>query len=192
MPHILTNVYGVIDPLFGRDPRPVELDLGCGKGRLTLELAARFPERLVLGSDVMLGRLRRIQAKIDKRGIRNIELLRATHQELVGLQLPDACIARVHLLCPDPWPKNRHRAKRTVTTDFLTCVARVLKPGGVLHMSTDHGPYLGTLRATVEDLPFFERADSAIADIADVRTEFEQKWVAEGKAVPHLAYRLVP
>ena len=129
MIHCLTNNYVTIDPWFGRPPCPIELDMGCGKGRFTLDLAALYPDRLVLGSDVMLGRLRRLARKIDRRGLRNIELLRANSLELVGYQLPDGCIRRLHLLCPDPWPKTRHRGRRLVTTDFLVRVARVLEHG---------------------------------------------------------------
>ena len=65
---ILTNTYQMYEP-----PAPpsgiVELDMGCGKGGYTLALAERYPDRLILGSDVMLGRLRRIERKIERRGL---------------------------------------------------------------------------------------------------------------------------
>ena len=191
MVHIVTNTYSTLDPRFGRAGElPIELDLGCGKGGFTLELAARYPDRLVLGTDLMLGRLRRLQRKVERRGLENIELLRAESLELVAFQLPDACVRRVHLLCPDPWPKSRHRAKRLVTSEFLGRVARVLVPGGVLHLSTDHPPYLAALRRVVDGLGIYRRAPDAMADIADVQTDFERQWRSRGKEVPHLCYRL--
>ena len=189
MLRVVTNVFERFDPWQARARCPIELDMGCGKGGFLLELAERFPEKLVVGSDVMLGRLRRVQRKVERRELSNVELLRASNLELVGYQLPDACVTRLHLLCPDPWPKTRHRARRLVTSDFLTRVARVLVDDGILHLSTDHEPYLAVLRRCVEALPFFSRAPDGIADIADLRTDFERKWLDAGKHVPHLAYR---
>ena len=126
MIHFLTNTYQVIDPLFDRYPRSIELDMGCGKGRFTLELAARYPERLILGADIMAGRLRRVAKKADRRHLENLELLRTLNLDLMAFLLPPACIDRVHLLCPDPWPKDKHRNKRLVTAYFLAKVADTL------------------------------------------------------------------
>jgi tRNA (guanine-N7-)-methyltransferase len=189
MLHILTNEFRVIDPRFGRSTRVVELDMGCGKGRFTLGLAARFPDRLILGGDVMLGRLRKLGNKAVRAGLSNVELLRANNLELVGYQLPDSCVSRVHVLCPDPWPKDRHRSHRMITSDFLCRVARVLEPGGVLHLATDHSPYFDSLLSAVRSLGLYEPADDAIADISDLRTDFELRWLGEGREVPHVAFR---
>lgn len=191
MIHILTGTYQVVEPRFGRPlDTPVELDLGCGKGRFTLELAGRRADALVLGCDVMLGRLRKVQRKVERRGLTNIELLRANSRDLVGYLLPPACIDRIHLLCPDPWPKDRHRAKRLVTTDFLARMSRILKPGGVLHLATDHGPYFDDWKRMIDDLGCYREDQTAIQDVCDIQTDFEILWRREGKDVPHLGYRL--
>ena len=192
MLHDLCKTYAVIDPWFGRLPHvPIELDMGCGFGSFTLALAQRFPDRLVLGTDLNSNRLRKIEKKAALAGLANFGLLHTTSLPLVGFMLPNACIRRIHLLCPDPWPKDKHRGRRLVTSDFLTRVARVLEPGGVLHMSTDHQPYFDALVATADGLPFFERAPEAIADIVDIKTDFERIWTAQGKSVPHAAYRVL-
>jgi len=188
MLHLLSGTYEVIDPWFGRPHCPLEFDMGCGFGRYTLELARRFPDRLVLGSDLHPGRLRKIAARADRRGIGNAEFLYVNNLALVGYLLPDGCVSRLHLLCPDPWPKARHRARRLVTSAFLTRAARILAPGGVLHLATDHEPYLASLQEVVASLPFFRPAPEAIADVLDLQTDFEKIWLHLGKTVPHLAY----
>jgi len=188
MIHILTNTYAVIDPWFGRPRAPIELDMGCGKGGFLLALAERRPDRLVLGSDVMLGRLRRLARKAERRGLINVELLRAENRELAAFQLPDRCIHRIHILCPDPWPKNRHRGRRLITSEFVGRLARLLIPGGVLHLATDHEPYLDTFQAVLDADARFTPAPETIRDIADIQTDFEKQWLAEGRRVPHLAY----
>lgn len=189
MIHILTNTYRTVDPLFGRNARPIELDMGCGKGGFLLTLAETCPDRLILGADIMLGRLRRVARKVERRELSNVELLRADNYELAAFQLPDRSIRRVHLLCPDPWPKARHRHRRLVTTDFLTRLARILEPDGTLHVSTDHAPYQATFERLLTRLPFFAPAPERLAELEHIGTEFERLWKTQGKAVPHLAYR---
>lgn len=188
MLHQVANSYSVLDPWFGGPPRPVEFDMGCGFGRYTLDLARRFPDRLVIGSDFCISRMRKLEKRAQVLGLANVELLYANSLELVGYLLPDGCVSRLHLLCPDPWPKSRHRARRLVTCDFLSRVARILAPAGVLHFSTDHQPYLDDVQAAVASVPCFRSAPEALADVQDLKTDFERIWNAQGKRVPHLAY----
>ena len=187
---ILTNTYQMYEP-----PAPpsgiVELDMGCGKGGYTLALAERYPDRLILGSDVMLGRLRRIERKIERRGLRNAQLLRAASLQLVSFQLPPQCVDRIHLLCPDPWPKDKHQVKRLVTSDFLCRLPRILKVGGILHASTDHAPYFEEWLRLIGHLDLFEFVFGVVDDMADVKTEFERLWNGQGKEVQHACWRLV-
>ena len=189
MIHILTNTYQLIDPWFGRSSTlPIELDLGCGKGRFALALAKRYPERLILAGDVMLGRLRKVARKAEQQQLENIELMRASNIDLAAFQLPDSCIRRAHFLCPDPWPKEKHRNKRLFTTDFLTRLTRILEPGGILHVATDHEPYLQEIQGIVATLNLLKPAPAALEDIQDLKTDFELIWENKGKTVPHLAY----
>ncbi len=190
MLHILTNRHQVIDPCLGRDQvGVVELDMGCGKGGFALQLAERHPDRLVLAADLMLGRLRRLQRKVDRRGLTNLELLRASNLELADRQLPPGCIDRVHLLCPDPWPKARHRGKRLVTAGFMARVFRILRPGGIFHFSSDDIDYCRMVEDLLRALSWFDLWPQGIADILDVETDFERLWKGQGRAVQHLSYR---
>ena len=191
MIEILTNTYQLWEPpVDGQAGCLVELDMGCGKGSFTLALAERYPERLILGSDVMIGRLRRLDAKVERRGLGNVRLLRAESLTLAAFQLSPQSLDRLHLLCPDPWPKRHHRVRRLVCTDFLCRLPRILKPGGVLHLSTDHEPYFTDWLELFDRMPHFHSAPEAMADIADLKTDFELQWNAAGKTVRHVCFRL--
>ena len=105
----------------------VELDLGCGVGSYTAELAKRYPERKILAADVMVGRLRKLVKRCRRMGIGNMTILRTEARHLVAFMLPDESVDRLHLLCPDPWPKGRHSGHRLLTSDFVSQLHRVLK-----------------------------------------------------------------
>lgn len=184
---ILTDEYRVWLP---PAERFIELDLGCGSGAFLAQLAERYPERFVVGADVMLGRLRKVERRLRQRGIANAALLRASAWHLVGLQLPDGCVDRLHLLCPDPWPKDRHYARRLGTSEFLGCLARKFRPGGVFHFASDQQPYVDFVQAAITELGRYTPAPEAIADVADLKTDFEREFEAAGQSVRHLAWRV--
>lgn len=189
MIEILTNRYCRLT--LERD-RLIELDMGCGKGGFLLALAQRYPERLVVGTDVMLGRLRKVASRVKRQHIENIRLWRANNRELVEYQLPDSCINRLHILCPDPWPKARHRDRRLLNSDFLNRLPRIMADGGLIHIASDDDVYLELVRknlSTVKGLGL-DSLD-AIGDILDIETEFEKQWKAAGKTVEHLACRII-
>ena len=189
MPDTLSILTGEYERLrLAADHAAIELDLGCGKGGYLLELARRFPDRLIIGADVMLGRLRKIKRKAERRDLDNVMLLRVEAWSLLPL-LPDRVLDRIHILCPDPWPKARHRAHRLITSEFLGRLAGKLKATGVLHLATDNGPYLETMRAAIAPLASYREDREGIRDAVDIQTDFERGFAARGVAVGHLSYR---
>jgi len=188
MINILTNTYYIF-PLPAKPGQIVELDMGCGKGKMALELAERYPDRLILASDIMMGRLGHVERAAARRDLYNIVILRATSLALTSFQLPPASVDRIHLLCPDPWPKKRHTGRRVICTDFLCRLSRILKPNGILHLSTDYAPYFEDWKKILATIPFFEAAPEALKDVADIKTDFELHWLEKGIPVRHMAWR---
>jgi tRNA (guanine-N7-)-methyltransferase len=166
----------------------VELDLGCGKGAFTTDLAERYPDRLIYAVDVMLGRLRKLCKRNLRYGVENMQLLRAEAWYLVGAALPDKSIDRLHLLCPDPWPKEKHKGNRLVSSEFLGRLHNKLKKNGVFHFSTDDEPYYKQAAKTIAESNLFKKDDTQIADILDIKTDFEEKWNDQGLSVNHCAW----
>lgn len=184
---LLTADYCRIDDLPAG--RRVELDLGCGKGSFTTQLAGRYPERLILAADVMIGRLRSLVKRNEREGVENIRALRVEARMLLGMMLPDSSLHRLHILCPDPWPKERHRANRLLCADFMGQIHRVLEKDGMFHFSTDDIPYLEAVERVVLASGLFEPFQEGLADIADIRSDFERRWTGQGKGVAHLLWR---
>ena len=168
----------------------VELDLGCGSGGFSINLASHNPETLVLAADVMLGRLRKVEKLGKRAGLNNLELLRVEGRHLTGRILPDACLDRIHILCPDPWPKHKHKGNRLMSSEFMMSLRRILKPDGVLHFATDDPRYMNATLGNIAASGLFEQLpDSALADVSGYKTEFEMDGLAVGRTVPHVAFR---
>lgn len=190
---ILTDKYLRLDEVLPfEEGKYVELDLGCGKGGFTIALAERYPERLILAADIMLGRLRKVHKKLVKAGTdKGVKLLRVEANMLLARLLPDASIDRLHILCPDPWPKLRHSGKRLLSSQLTAFLARVLKKDGLFHFSTDDPEYMQAVETLIASSGFFkEESLEFLADVADVKTEFERDWLAIGRTVPHKLWRL--
>jgi tRNA (guanine-N7-)-methyltransferase len=171
--------------------RDIELEIGCGKGSFTVELAKRHPERLILAADVMLGRLRKLHKKRSRMELENMEILRVEAGMLVNVLMPPHSTARAHVLCPDPWPKDKHKGHRLLSSEFIGRLAQVLNDDGVFHFATDDVPYFNSASMVVERSGLFETSNlELIADIADVKSDFELMWESTGREVQHAAWRL--
>ncbi len=188
MIEILTNDYRLWKP---SHDVPVELDLGCGKGGYLIGLAKRYPDRHIVGVDVMMGRLRRLVNKCRRARVDNVSLLRCMAWPLVSCHLPDRCLERVHVLCPDPWPRSKHRCHRLVTSEFLGQLATKIRVGGTLHLGTDNTQYFAQMLLAIQGLACYRERNSLIDDVRDIKTDFEKRFEGRGLAVSHRAWEVV-
>lgn len=175
------------DPL-----RPLEIELGCGDGTFLTEMAARHPERDFLGVERMRGRVVKTARKIAARNLDHARVMRLESAYTVAWLLPSSCVSRLHLLCPDPWPKKKHAARRLVNQDeFLTGLARVLAPGGEFLLKTDDLPYFEDALASLESRgSSFERLAWEEDSFYYPTTDFEQSWLDLGRVIYRARWRL--
>lgn len=187
--NILTDKYALLNSIIDiPSDQVVELDLGCGKGSFSTQLALKFPERFVMSADIMIGRLRKLIKRHEREGVENFEILRVEARHLLGFMMSDNTLDRLHILCPDPWPKGRHSHNRLICSNFVAHIYRVLKPGGVFHFATDDEPYWAIATELFEKAGLFEIDNSRLDDVKEIKTDFERRWNEQGKEVQHIAY----
>lgn len=165
---------------------PLEIDLGCGDGKFVTEMAEHFPERNFLAVERLLGRVRKVCRTAERKGLENLKVLRLETLYTLQWLLPEECVERVHLLCPDPWPKARHHKNRLFQQPFLEAVVRVLKPGGELCFKTDHTEYFGWCEEHLAAFAGLERQTWDGSEEFYPKTDFQLQWEAEGKSLKSL------
>ncbi|MGJ8696082.1 MAG: tRNA (guanosine(46)-N7)-methyltransferase TrmB [Verrucomicrobiaceae bacterium] len=173
---------------FDRDA-PVEIDLGCGDGSFLLAMAEHHHDRNFIGVERLLGRVRKVCRKGDRKGLTNLRVLRLESLYVLEWLLPPDSVSRIHLLCPDPWPKAKHHRRRLFQKPFLDAVLRVLAPGGELLFKTDHDEYFEWSEEQLDDYPALERLDWPDDAFFYPKTDFQIQWEAEGKSLQGLRAR---
>lgn len=175
---------------FFSDPdRPIEVDVGCGKGRFLLARAQRFPETNFLGIERLLGRLRKVDRKLLRAGLTNVRLLRMEAYYATTYLLPSDAISAYYIFFPDPWPKARHHDHRLFNPAYLDALARTLRPGGLVHVATDHFPYFEEIHAILRADPRFEEVTPFEPTEAE-RTDFELLFLGQ-KPIGRCSFRRI-
>ncbi|MGJ8657454.1 MAG: tRNA (guanosine(46)-N7)-methyltransferase TrmB [Akkermansiaceae bacterium] len=173
--------------IFGNDA-PLEVDLGCGDGSFLIAMAKQFPERNFLGIERLLGRVKKVARKAHRAGLTNCKVLRLESKYTIEYLFPKHSIDRLHLLCPDPWPKARHHRRRLVQQDFLECLNTVLKPGGEFCFKTDHPEYFEWVCEEMDTFKKFTPLEWNDDTFFYPKTDFQLQWEAEGKEMHQLRY----
>ncbi len=180
------------DEIFPDPTRPLEVELGSGDGTFFLHMAREHPDRDFLGLERMLGRVEKTLRKIAQAGLQNAKVLRLESGYSTGWLLPTASVSRLHLLCPDPWPKKKHAARRLVNQEeFLNGLTRVLKPGGEFLLKTDDAVYFEDALASLGNRVEFERLDWPTDGFFYPTTDFEAHWLAMGRDIHRARWRKI-
>lgn len=161
---------------FPQPDQPLEIDLGCGKGRFLLAHAAKHPDINFWGIDRMLRRIRKIDNRARRLDLTNIRLSRMEAYYATAYWVPPASVQTYYIFFPDPWPKARHESHRLFNPVFLDALYRTLRPDGRIHIATDHTPYFDQLSAIFAADPRFAPT-SIFAPPADEQTDFELYYV---------------
>ncbi|MFD2157758.1 tRNA (guanosine(46)-N7)-methyltransferase TrmB [Rubritalea tangerina] len=184
------DYFSRLDPtcLFEND-QPLEIDLGCGDGSFLIAMAKQFPDRNFLGVERLLGRVKKVCRKAHNEGLSNCKVLRLESKYVIEWLFPENSIDRLHLLCPDPWPKARHHKNRLVQQGFLQALYKALKPGGEFCFKTDHPEYFEWVAEQMQKFKKFEQLDWPEDAFFYPKTDFQIQWEAEGKVVERARFR---
>jgi tRNA (guanine-N7-)-methyltransferase len=134
--------------LFPQLVSDVWLEIGFGGGEHLVKMAAEHPNVGLIGCEPFVNGMAKALVSIQAHRLANIRLRAGDAADLIAW-LPAACLDRVFLLFPDPWPKRRQHKRRFVSDERLATLARVMRSGAELHFATDIDDYAGWTLARI-------------------------------------------
>ena len=195
---------------FGND-NPIVLELGCGKGEYTVQLAKLSPQKNFIGIDIKGARLWKGAKSVTEEKIPNAAFIR-TRIEFIESLFGEGEISEIWITFADPQIKRAR--KRLTGTLFLKRYSHFLKPNGIVHLKTDSlFLYKYTLFTaeqnrlqiinSIQDLYGAAASNAAAANAAagvgenlpegltTIRTFYEQYYIKNGFTIKYLSFRLL-
>ncbi|MEX0769808.1 MAG: tRNA (guanosine(46)-N7)-methyltransferase TrmB [Balneolaceae bacterium] len=179
-----------------RNPRPILLELACGKGDYALNLAKKFPDQNFVGVDIKGARLWKGATRAKEQGIDNLRFLRIFIDHL-DQYFAAGEVDEIWITFPDPYPKSKREKKRLTSPRFLELYRKVLKNGGDIHLKTDSDSLFHYSLSTVKEEKgeILDRVDDIYRDrpgdeLLSIKTYYEKKHLEAGKTIKYLRFRL--
>ena len=178
--------------------QPITLELGCGRGDYTFQLARRYPERNFVGVDIKGHRFWHGANAVAEAGLTNAAFLRAKI-EFIEQYFAEDEIDQVWLTFSDPQPRDGKGTKRITSPIYLARYRRLLRGRGPVHIKSDSALlYRRSLQGAIdsgytvehatEDLygGYLDGVDPELREQLAIKTHYEQRWISEGRSIHYL------
>lgn len=193
------EIKGKWNETFFEKPQPIVLELGCGKGEYTVGLSQKYPHKNFIGIDIKGARIWRGAKTVEDNNQKNVGFLR-TQIELIPYAFAAAEVDEIWITFPDPQIKFRRAKHRLTHPVFLERYARILKPGGIIHLKTDseflHGYTLGIIenkgyKTLFSNHDIYNPSTFDLPEnLTQIQTHYEQMFLEEGKKITYLKFRI--
>lgn len=184
-------------PNFFKNNQPIALELGCGKGEYTVNLAKKYPDKNFIGVDIKGARFWRGAKTALEENLKNVGFLR-TQIELIDLCFAEREVDEIWITFPDPQLKYKRTKHRLTNSAFLNRYRSILKPDGVIHLKTDsefmHGYTLGLLHGLKEEIEYAHHdiygSQGTPDEVTTIQTFYEKGYLEEGKKITYVRFKL--
>jgi tRNA (guanine-N7-)-methyltransferase len=181
---------------FFHNNNPIVLELGCGRGEYTINLAQKFPEKNFIGIDWKGARLWRGAKTAFEEKILNAGFLRIQIQNIASFFSADE-VDEIWITFPDPQMEQSREQKRLTSKRFLDIYRKFLIDKGIINLKTDSFPFYeysigaienddGQILFKTEDIYHEHSSDEVLA----IKTTYENKWLNAGSKICYLKYSL--
>lgn len=177
----------------------VEIEIGPGKGAFVLAATEAKPDTFLLGIEAAMGYASLAATKLKQSGRKNGLFLVDNGKLFLADRVEPGQLAAVHVYFPDPWPKRRHAGRRFFTDDVVAVLARAIRDHGYLYFASDNAAYSGQVARVMGAAVDFvreeaeeERVLAAGPGHAFTPTNFERKYLEQGRVIRRYAFRRAP
>lgn len=168
---------------------PIHMEIGMGKGRFLMELAARNPDINYLGVERYTSVLLRAVQKLEQDPLDNVHFL-CIDAAILSEIFEIGEIERIYLNFSDPWPKERHAKRRLTSSEYLARYNKILSKNGHIEFKTDNQDLftfsLEEINASsVWKLDAFTRDlhKDPVLNEGNIMTEYEEKFSSLGNPI---------
>lgn len=182
-----------------KNDNPIVLELGCGKGEYTVNLAKAHPKKNFIGVDIKGNRIWHGAKSAIDQGLENVAFVRIRIDHITKV-FGENEISEIWVTFPDPQP-NRER-KRLTSMNFLERYSPMLQKDAIIHLKTDNYPlYEYTLEEVVKpnSLRLIDATSNLYGEVDKVsidketlgiKTFYEQMFLEKGMNICYLSFRL--
>ena len=182
---------------FFKNTHPIVIELGCGKGEYTIDLAKKNPNKNFIGIDIKGARFWRGAKTALEDNLGNVAFVR-TQIELVDFIFDKGEVDEIWITFPDPQIKYKRTKHRMTNHAFLKKYDLILKKDGVINLKTDsefmHGYTLGLLHGEGHEIIHANHdvyKDYYSPDeVTGTQTFYEKKYLEKGKAITYIKFKL--
>jgi len=179
---------------FGNE-NPIVLELGCGRGEYTVELARKFSKKNFIGIDIKGARLWRGAKTATEEGLKNVSFVRTKVDVVTSLFAPNE-VSEIWVTFPDPQPTKAR--KRLCAPMFLNRYAKILTANGIVHLKTDSQMLHEYAKAVLakNELTYTAANNDIHANgasrgsVLEIQTAYEKLFVDRGYPITYLQFRL--
>ncbi|MFZ4263230.1 tRNA (guanosine(46)-N7)-methyltransferase TrmB [Sphingobacterium sp. HJSM2_6] len=180
---------------FFQNKQPIVLELACGKGEYTVNLAKLFPTTNFIGIDYKGNRIWRGAKTALEEGIANVGFLRIQIETILEY-FEAGEISEIWITFPDPQPQDSREKKRLTNPVFLERYKQILVEQGIMHLKTDNdGFYAYTLeQIDAQQLAKLKETtdlyhSELVNEVLSIKTYYERKYLAEDKNINYVQWK---
>lgn len=185
--------------LFFKNNKPIIIELGCGKGEYSIELAKLNPDKNFIGIDIKGARFwRGAKTAIDE-GLNNIAFVRS-QIELIDRIFSEGEVSEIWITFPDPQIKFKREKHRLINLKFINLYKNILVPNGIINLKTDseflHGYMLGLIKSTnflelIYSNHNIYNNSGAPDDVLSIQTFYELKFLKQKKPITFINFKVL-
>ena len=165
------------------------LEIGFGNAENIIFQAINNPSYLFLGSEVYMSGIGTLLSSIKENNINNIKIFSDDIRLLLD-QSPKKVFDSVIIICPDPWPKEKHHKRRLINKSFLKMVHDFMKDDSNVYISTDWENYAESISESFEKNKLFKPSLNKSFQ-KDSLSKFERRGKDEGRELFEFNYKKV-
>lgn len=193
------ELYGKWHENYFQNNHPIVLELGCGRGEYTVELAKKYPDRNFIGADFKSNRMWLGAKQVLSEQINNVAFVR-TKVEFLDKVFAENEISELWITFPDPRVRKSKARKRLTHPNFLNLYKKFLKPNSIIHLKTDNDVFFEYTLNVLQEMNiqpllytynlYADDRDQDLQEVKSVQTYYEKLFSGLGHTIKYCRFQI--